>query len=60
MSKTITNLSSLKINYLTSQQYEQALDAGEINSNEMYLTPASTVDSLNLQVINKNLIFTLN
>lgn len=41
MSKTITNLSTLKINYLTSQQYQDALDGGEINPNELYLTPAS-------------------
>lgn len=41
MSKTITNLSTLKINYLTSQQYQEALDGGEINPDELYLTPAS-------------------
>ena len=41
MSQTITNLSTLKINYLTSQQYQDALDAGTINPNELYLTPAS-------------------
>ena len=41
MSKTITNLSTLKINYLTSQQYQDALDAGEVDPNELYLTPAS-------------------
>lgn len=41
MSKTITNLSTLKINYLTSQQYQTALEAGEIDPNELYLTPAS-------------------
>ena len=38
---TITNLSTLKINYLTSQQYQNALDAGTINPNELYMTPAS-------------------
>lgn len=41
MSKTITNLSTLKINYLTSQQYQDALEGGEINPDELYLTPAS-------------------
>lgn len=41
MSQTVTNLSTLKINYLTSQQYQDALDAGTINPNELYLTPAS-------------------
>ena len=37
MSQTVTNLSTLKINYLTSQQYQDALDAGTINPNELYL-----------------------
>lgn len=41
MPQTVTNLSTLKINYLTSQQYQDALDAGTINPNELYLTPAS-------------------
>ena len=41
MPKIITNLSTLKINYLTSQQYQDALEAGEIDPNELYLTPAS-------------------
>lgn len=57
MSKVITNLSSLKINYLTSQQYQQALNEGEIDSNELYLTPASTINSLNLQIKGKTIIF---
>lgn len=37
---SVTNLSTLKINYLTKQQYQDALDAGEINENELYMTPA--------------------
>lgn len=41
MPQTITNLPTLKINYLTSQQYQDALEAGTINPNELYLTPAS-------------------
>ena len=46
MSKTITNLSTLKINYLTSQQYQTTLEAGEIDLNELYLIPASSRGSV--------------
>lgn len=38
---TTTNLSTLKINYLTDAQYQTALDGGQINENEIYLTPSS-------------------
>ena len=34
------NVSTLKINKLTQEQYDRALAAGNINSNEIYLTPA--------------------
>lgn len=38
---TITDLNVLKINYLTQQQYDDAVNQGTINPNELYLTPAS-------------------
>lgn len=38
---TTTNLDTLKINYLTQAQYQTALDGGQINDNEIYLTPSS-------------------
>lgn len=38
---TTTNLSTLKINYLTQAQYDAALANSEINENEIYLTPDS-------------------
>lgn len=37
--KTTTDLSTLKINYLTQQMYEDALENDEINENELYITP---------------------
>ena len=33
------NLTELKINYLTQEQYNTALANGQINSNELYFTP---------------------
>ena len=33
------NLSTLKINRLTQEQYDAALTSGSINANELYLTP---------------------
>lgn len=36
---TTTDLSTLKINYLTQEQYNTAKANGEINENEIYLTP---------------------
>lgn len=38
---TTTNLSSLKINYLTQEQYDTALAGGNINENEIYMTPSN-------------------
>ena len=38
---TTTNLSTLKINYLTQAQYETALANNQINENELYFTPDS-------------------
>jgi hypothetical protein len=36
---TTTNVSTLKINYLTQSQYDTALDNNQISENEFYLTP---------------------
>ena len=41
INKTITDLSTLKINYLTQEMYEDALENEEINENELYITPGS-------------------
>ena len=38
---TITNLNTLKINYLTQAQYETALGNNQIDENELYFTPNS-------------------
>lgn len=38
-----TNLSTLKINYLTQSQYDTALANNEIEENEIYMTPAETI-----------------
>lgn len=44
---TTTDLSTLKINYLTQAQYDDALANNQINTNELYLTPVkSDVDEL--------------
>lgn len=40
---TTTNLSSLVINYLTQAQYDAAAQAGTLNENQLYLTPAEEV-----------------
>lgn len=49
-----TNLSTLKINYLTQSQYDTALANDEIEENEIYMTPAETITG----VPNINLSFT--
>jgi len=38
---TTTDLTTLKINYLTQAQYDTAKSQGLINNNELYLTPAT-------------------
>lgn len=45
---TTTDLATLKINYLTQAQYDQAVQDEEINENELYMTPAS--DLIDVQV----------
>lgn len=42
---TTTNLTTLKINYLTQAQYDAALINNEINDNEIYLTPESNTSN---------------
>ena len=39
MAKTETLLNELKINVLTQEQYNAALANGEINTDELYMTP---------------------
>ncbi len=39
---TNTKLDSLVINYLTQAQYDNAKNAGTLNSNQIYMTPASS------------------
>ena len=36
------DLDTLKINYLTQEQYNAAKASGQINSDELYLTPNTT------------------
>ena len=43
---TTTDISILKINYLTQAQYDTALANNQINANELYLTPAAPVGSV--------------
>ena len=38
ITKTTTSVDTLKINYLTQEMYEDALENNEINANEIYLT----------------------
>lgn len=37
---TTTDLTTLKINYLTQAQYDAAVEGGTINANEIYMTPS--------------------
>lgn len=40
--KTETNIPTLKINYLTQEMYDNALENDQINDNELYLTPSGS------------------
>ena len=42
MSST-TNLNTLKINYMTQAQYDTALSGGQVNEDEIYVTPNSSL-----------------
>lgn len=41
---TVTHLNTFKINYLTQEQYDEALSNEEINENELYLTSSNIGD----------------
>ena len=45
---TTTNVSPLKINYLTQAQYDTALANNQINANELYFTPSSGASAGNV------------
>lgn len=45
---TTTDLTTLKINYLTQAQYDAAVSGGTINENEIYMTPAKGVPFYNV------------
>ena len=45
-----TDLTTLKINYLTQAQYDAAVSGGTINENEIYMTPVEDTQTGMLQV----------
>ena len=45
---TTTDLTTLKINYLSQSQYDNALANNQINSDELYFTPADEGVTINL------------
>jgi hypothetical protein len=45
------NISTLKIHKLTQAQYDRELAAGNINENELYLTPEEEIDLSNYELI---------
>lgn len=45
---TVTNLTELNINYLTQAQYDTALANDEISENEIYFTPSTNSDIIDL------------
>lgn len=56
----IKNLSTLKINKLTKEQYERELAAGRIDENALYLTPdeeTSSNESISEERINEICVF---
>ena len=50
MSKTVEDIGTLKINVLTKEQYDQASLAGEIEEDELYLTPSSGTGVTDVEV----------
>lgn len=46
--KTETNLTTLNINYLSENDYNTALTKGQINENEIYMTPTSGITALTI------------
>lgn len=47
MAQTTTNLEELKINFLSEDQYKEALAAGTIQENEVYMTPDNEIGIAN-------------
>ena len=45
---SVTNLTELNINYLTQDQYDTALANNEINENEIYFTPSTNSEIIDL------------
>lgn len=43
VTKVVTDLDLLKINYLTQEQYDEALDNGEINDTELYFVKSEAM-----------------
>ena len=54
---TTTNLTALKINYLTQAQYDDALANNQINSDELYFTPQAPELEITYDSTNERLIF---
>ena len=56
---TTTNLTTLKINYLTQAQYDDALANNQINGNELYFTPYEPESTLDVEYdsANERLVF---
>lgn len=54
ITKTTTNVDTLKINYLTQEMYENALENDEINDNELYLTQSETSGILIVHLVYDN------
>lgn len=57
---TTTNLTTLKINYLTQAQYDDALANNQINSDELYFTPQAPELEITYDSTNERLIFSNN
>lgn len=54
---TTTNLTTLKINYLTQAQYDDALANNQINSDELYFTPQAPELEITYDSTNERLVF---
>lgn len=50
MAKTVVDLDTLKINYLTQAQYNEAALNDEIEEDEIYLTPSSGTGVTDVEV----------
>ena len=45
---TETNVTTLRINYLSQEQYDEALEDNLINANELYFTPSVPISTITL------------